>query len=169
VGSVLGRKFVELRMRTGKAVKIILGILLVAFLLIQFIPSEMPESIPGNEDDLMAMDDMDEEIALILRNSCYDCHSNETRFPWYGYVAPARWLVIKDINEGRKELNFSNWNRLEKREQISLLQDMIEEVEDGHMPLPVYTLIHTDAKLNDAEKKKLSEWSEKVMEKIFGE
>jgi hypothetical protein len=156
-------------MRIGKIVKIILGILLAVFLLIQFIPAEMPETIAVNEHDLMALDHMDEEVALILRNSCYDCHSNETRLPWYGYVAPAKWLVIKDIKEGRKELNFSNWNRLEKREQINILQDMMEEVEEGHMPLPVYTLIHMDARLNDAQKEKLSEWSEELMEKIFGE
>lgn len=156
-------------MKLGKAAKIILGLILVVFLLIQFIPYSIPENIPANENDLLAMEDMDEEVALILRNSCYDCHSNETRMPWYGYVAPARWLVVKDINEGRDELNFSDWNKLEKREQINILQDLVEEIEGGHMPLPVYTLLHRDAKLNEAQKKKLSEWSEGITEKIFGE
>ncbi|MBR9999480.1 MAG: heme-binding domain-containing protein [Cyclobacteriaceae bacterium] len=156
-------------MRIGKVTKIILGILLLVFVLIQLVPSEIPEVSFENEGDLFAMPGMDEEVAGILRNSCYDCHSNETSFPWYSFVAPMKWLVVKDINDGRKELNFSDWNNLGKREQIKILEEMMEEIEEGNMPLPVYTIIHRDARLNEDQRNKLSEWTASVTEKIFGE
>ena len=152
-----------------KGITILLGILLIVLILIQFIPSGIPATSADNEHDLILTKRVEEEVAGILRTSCYDCHSNETRFPWYGYIAPAKWLVIKDINEGREELNFSEWNTLEKREQIGIIEDMMEEIEGGHMPLPVYTIIHRDAKLSDEQKEKLSAWSEDVIEQIFGE
>jgi ribosome-binding protein aMBF1 (putative translation factor) len=84
-------------------------------------------------------------------------------------VAPVKWLVINDINEGREELNFSEWQKLEKREQIKMLEEIKEEVEGGNMPLPIYTIMHRDASLSDEQKIKLSEWATDMTDKIFGE
>jgi len=148
---------------------IIVGLLAILFILIQFIPSKLPSASIENEDDLILSSGMDKEVAGILKYSCYDCHSNETKYPWYSYVAPVRWLIVKDINEGRKELNFSEWNKMEKREQIKMLGEIAEEVEEGLMPLPVYTFIHWDARLNEEEREKLSQWTVKKTEEIFGD
>ena len=84
-------------------------------------------------------------------------------------MAPVKWLVINDIKEGREELNFSEWQKLEKREQIKMLEEIKEEVEGGNMPLPIYTIMHRDARLSDEQKIRLSEWATSVTDDIFGE
>ena len=156
-------------MRKGKIVKIGFGILFALFIIIQFIPFEFPETSFDNQNDLILFHPVDEEVKGIIKTACYDCHSYETRYPWYSYVAPVKWLVINDINEGREELNFSEWQKLEKREQIKMLEEIKEEVEGGNMPLPIYTIMHRDASLSDEQKIKLSEWATDMTDKIFGE
>ena len=76
--------------------------------------------------------------------ACYDCHSNETKWPWYSHVAPMSWLVQRDVENGRRELNFSNWD--------GDADDAAESVADGSMPPRNYTLLHPDARLSDEEK-----------------
>jgi hypothetical protein len=152
-------------MRIGK---ITIGVFLILFVIIQFIPFEFPVTSFENSNDLL-FHPVDEEVKGILKTSCYDCHSLETRYPWYSYVAPVKWLVINDIRDGREELNFSEWQKLEKRVQIKKLEDIKEEVEGGDMPLPIYTIMHQKARLSDEQKIKLSEWATAMTEEIFGE
>lgn len=99
-------------------------------------------------------------VAQILERSCDDCHSNRTQWPWYGYVAPASWLLKKDINEGREHLNFSTWRRYDAKKQAKLLKETWKEVEEGEMPLDIYLIMHRDAVLSDADKTVLREWTE---------
>jgi hypothetical protein len=110
-----------------------------------------------------------EEAGSILKTSCYDCHSNETRYPWYSNIAPAKWLIIRDVSNGREELNFSNWKSLSIKDKIKLLDKIAEEVEDSSMPLPIYTLIHRDATLNEESRKILIDWTEQMMNDLLGE
>jgi len=152
-----------------KILKVIIWIIGAIFIIIQFIPVSYPEVIEENKNDLIKNNIISEDIALILRTSCYDCHSNETHYPWYSYIAPAKWLVIRDIKLGRDALNLSEWQDLKPRDKIKLLSNMSEEVEDGNMPMPVYTLIHRNASLNDDQKKLLIDWTEEMMNDIFGE
>lgn len=149
--------------------KLVIGIVIILFLIIQFIPFEFPVASFENENDLILFHPLDEEVKGIIKTSCYDCHSYETRYPWYSYVAPVKWLVINDINKGRDELNFSEWGKLEKRDQIKILEDIKEEVEGGGMPLPIYTMMHRDARLNDEQKTKISDWASAMTDEIFGE
>ena len=86
----------------------------------------------------------------LVERTCYDCHSNETKWPWYSNVAPISWLVQNDVNEGREHLNFSEWDR--KQEHAD---EAAEEVRDGEMPLWVYLPAHPEARLTDAEKQQL--------------
>lgn len=88
----------------------------------------------------------DERSASIARTSCYSCHSNETDWPVYSYVAPMSWLVRSDVEEGRSEFNFSDWP-----EFADEVDDAIEVIEDGEMPLSQYTLLHPSAKLSAEE------------------
>ena len=81
-------------------------------------------------------------------DACADCHSNDTTYPWYSYVAPVRWLVAHDINEGREELNISTDRRVE-------VDEMIETIREGEMPMPIYTITHPEARLIEAEKQAL--------------
>lgn len=87
------------------------------------------------------------EAAQIARTSCYDCHSNETEWPAYSYVAPMSWLVRRDVDDGRAALNFSEWDE----EQAEEAEEAEDKVEDGEMPLPNYVRIHSDARLTDEE------------------
>ena len=99
------------------------------------------------------------EVKSLLKRACYDCHSNETTWPWYSNVAPISWLVIDHVNEGRRELNFSEWAGYEPKRQAHKLDEVAREIEAGDMPLSGYAPMHPEAKLTDAEKKTLIDWA----------
>jgi hypothetical protein len=98
------------------------------------------------------------EIRDLLRRACYDCHSNETRWPWYSYVAPVSWLVVGHVDDARGHLNFSEWPAFDVEEQAHLFEEMWEEVSQGQMPLRSYTLMHRDARLSDEAREALLQW-----------
>lgn len=98
-------------------------------------------------------------VGDILDRSCADCHSHRTQWPWYSYVAPVSWLVSRDVHEGRRHLNFSQWGQLEDYRRAKLLEEICEEVEAGEMPLEVYRPLHPDAKLSDDDVRTLCDWS----------
>ena len=98
------------------------------------------------------------EVAAILERSCYDCHSNQTRWPWYSYVAPASWLVADDVHEARGHLNFSSWGEMSSIKQTYMRDEMWEQVEEGEMPLWQYTLVHRQARLSAQDKEVLKGW-----------
>jgi mono/diheme cytochrome c family protein len=83
----------------------------------------------------------------LLKQACFDCHSNETVWPWYSNIAPASWLIQKDVEEGRAELNFSEWDT-----QTVEIEEILEHIEDNHMPPSQYTLIHSEARLTQEQR-----------------
>lgn len=100
-----------------------------------------------------------DEVRALLRRSCYDCHSNESRWPWYSYVAPVSWLVVHDVNHAREHMDLSTWNAYDAEKQRKKLEDAWEEVEDGEMPLWTYLLLHPDARLDQKDKQLLKAWA----------
>jgi len=98
------------------------------------------------------------EIQTVLRSSCYDCHSNNTRYPWYAEVQPVGWFLSDDIQNGKKHLNFSEFGRYTVRQQFIRLSDIIEQIDEEKMPLPAYLMIHTDARLSSAQKDLVIAW-----------
>jgi hypothetical protein len=102
------------------------------------------------------------EVAPLLKRACYDCHSNETKWPWYSNVAPVMWIVARDVEHGRKHLNFSVWESYEQGRKLKKLKEIAEEVEENEMPLGIYVTMHSEAKLTEAEKKTIVEWAEGV-------
>jgi hypothetical protein len=106
------------------------------------------------------------DVETVLRRSCYDCHSSETRWPWYSAVVPMAWGVASDVNEGRAELNFSQWGRYPARKRIALLEKMCDEVREGKMPLPQYLWLHRDARLSEADWKSVCDWSMAEAERL---
>ena len=106
------------------------------------------------------------EISNVLRTSCYDCHSNESVWPWYTRVAPASWLIARDVREARDELNFSEWRDYTDRRKGDKLEEVEEMITEGEMPLWFYLPLHRDARLSDAEKQALIEWSRAEREAI---
>lgn len=102
---------------------------------------------------------LDPKVSAILNRSCYDCHSNKTRWPWYANVAPVSWFVIDHVNEGRRDLNFSEWGKYSSNDRRGQLGQLCELVTEGWMPLSSYTPLHPAAKLSDEDKKVLCEWA----------
>ena len=102
---------------------------------------------------------VDPNVGAILNRSCYDCHSNKTRWPWYSNVAPVSWFVIDHVNEGRHDLNFSEWGKYSRQDQKAQLGQLCELITEGWMPLTSYTPLHPSAKLSDEDKKLLCSWA----------
>ena len=141
-----------------KIVKIIAIVLLVVFVGIQFIPSSRNQSDSVPETDLMLVNDVPENIQNKLQVSCYDCHSNNTQYPWYNKVQPVAWFLEDHIKEGKAELNFNEWDSLSTRRKTSKLRSIIKQIENGEMPLDSYTFIHRDAKFSEAEAEEIINW-----------
>ena len=138
-----------------KILKIIAIIALVGFVGIQFIPTERNQSYTVPETDFMLVHNVPETIQKKLQVSCYDCHSNNTQYPWYNKIQPAAWFFEDHIKEGKAELNFNEWDSLSSRRKSSKLRSIIKQIESGEMPLDSYTLIHKDAKFSEAEAEEL--------------
>lgn len=146
----------------------ILGVVLFGvILIIQFIPSKTPTISVSNPDDLLEDPTISKDVASLLKNSCYDCHSNVTSFPWYASLAPAKWIINHDINEGKENLNFSEWNRYKKDEKADLLDDISIALIDDEMPLKKYTFMHPNAKLSEKEIELLIEWAETELDNLY--
>ncbi|NQU32672.1 MAG: heme-binding domain-containing protein [Bacteroidetes bacterium] len=145
-----------------------LYIVFVVFILIQLIPSGLPKVSFDNPNDLIINNkDIPEDVVIILKNSCYDCHSNESRYPWYANISPSSLLVAHDINEGRAKFNFSNWENLSKIEKVGALDDISDVITLDEMPLAIYTLIHRNAALNNDEKEVIISWANEFSERLF--
>lgn len=147
--------------------KKILLILLAVFIVIQFIPANLPDVTAENPNDFLKNNEVPANIEKMLRASCYDCHSNETVYPWYSYVAPVSFLVSRDTREGRKHLNFSEWESYDIADKLEALDDIGEEVEEGEMPMKIYPLMHSDAKLSDQDREELVSWAEEFAEALL--
>jgi hypothetical protein len=115
-----------------------------------------PESNP--EMDFMTIMKPPEEIASLIRTSCYDCHSNETRYPWYSKVAPFSWTVHSHVSKGREHLNFSEWGTYPPGKRGDKLDGCKELVKGGYMPLKSYKRLHPEARLNEDQTKILVKW-----------
>jgi hypothetical protein len=131
--------------------KSLIAIILI-LIIIQFIPVD--RSNPPVEADVPAS----LQVHNILRRACYDCHSNETVWPWYGKVAPVSWLLAKDVREGRAELNFSTWNQYSGKKQVHKLKEVIKEIEEAEMPPFSYVALHNNARIETSDIAALRSW-----------
>jgi len=128
------------------------------FVGIQFIPTTRNESNEVLTIDFIKSFNPPEEISNQLRTSCYDCHSNNTNYPWYNKVQPISWFLEGHIRKAKEELNFSEFGNYSNRKKKSKLKSIISQVKDDEMPLSSYTLIHRDAKLSEKDKLELEKW-----------
>lgn len=122
----------------------IAGGIVVLFLVLQMVPGPAADNPPVEEEVAAPAD-----VLQVLRQSCYDCHSHETAWPWYASVAPAKWLVRDHVEDARSDLNFSAWNRYDAEERAHKWEEVAEEVEEGEMPLRSYLIVHRGARLSD--------------------
>jgi hypothetical protein len=151
-------------LRLARWVRLALLFFLVAFIGIQFVRPERTNPPSAAAASLLAK--TPPEVTALLERSCRDCHSNESRWPWYSYVAPASWLVVGDVNHGREHFNFSEWTSYAPDEQDKFLGKMCNLTQRGRMPQWQYLLVHRDAKLSAADVRALCAWSDKMRDTL---
>jgi hypothetical protein len=153
-----------------KLLKILLVVLVVLFLLLQFYPRGAKNSSNISAAHINTVHTLPAEVGVVLKNACYDCHSNYTVYPWYASIQPVALWLGDHIDEGRKELNFSEFANYSLAKQYRKLEEIKDEVTEGKMPLESYTLIHQEAKLSAEDKLLLASWTDALrdsMQKVY--
>lgn len=145
--------------------KILFGLLAVV-VIIQFFRIDKTNPPVNRALDIMNVVPVPPEIKSILKTSCYDCHTNETVYPWYTNVAPVSWWIKNHIDDGRDELNFSEWGNYSLRRKDHKLDEIVEMIDEEEMPLPSYLIAHGDARLNAEQKALLVDWAKAVREEL---
>lgn len=149
-----------------KIVKIISIVFVVVIVGIQFVPTSRNESDVIHDTDIRTLYVVPERVGSIFKTSCYDCHSNNTNYPWYNKVQPASWFLEKHIKEGKDELNFNEFGTYSLRRQKSKLKSIGSQIADGQMPLSSYTLIHRESKLSQSDKIIVIAWVDKMIDSL---
>jgi len=121
---------------------------------------------PSVKTDLIATLNPPPPVADALAASCYDCHSYQTRWPWYAHVAPVSWLVVSDVNEGRQHLNLSEWPVTDAKRAVRRLEEMSDQIGNRVMPPGKYTVIHANARLSDPQRKVLTDWLDREADSL---
>jgi hypothetical protein len=141
-----------------------LGVLAALLIGVQFVPVSRTNPSSDPSRGIWSTAHVTPEVAGLLRTACTDCHSNETRWPWYSRVAPVSWFVTDHVNHGRQHLNFSDWLQSaghgENATPDDRLHEICEEVSKGGMPLKSYTFLHRNAELSAADIRRICEWTE---------
>jgi len=141
-------------------------LLVIAFIVIQFFRPAKNISEGVSAGDITTKYTIPQDVQAALKTACYDCHSNNTSYPWYNNIQPVAWWLADHIKEGKKELNFSEFASYKIGRQYNKLEKINSEIKDGGMPLSSYTLIHKNAILNDQQKLSIASWVTSVRDSI---
>ena len=144
-----------------KVILIVIGI----FVVIQFFTIDKTNPTSDPQQDFIAITNPPVEIGSMIKSSCYDCHSYETVYPWYVQFAPVSWFMKHHIDEGRHHVNFSTWGDYPDNKKSHKLEECIEMINEGEMPLSSYVLMHYEAKWTDEEKSKVLQFFKSQMDK----
>lgn len=141
-----------------------IGFLLIAvFIVIQFFHPKKNQSTELLASDITKVTTVPDSVLHLLKVACYDCHSNNTVYPWYNNIQPVAWWLNDHINEGKGRLNFSEFGNYPAEKQAKKLKGIARAVKGGGMPLSSYTLIHRDAILDEAQKELIIKWTKSVV------
>lgn len=140
--------------------------LLVALIIIQFIHPKKNKAEGSQPNYIGNNFTVPADVKTILEKACNDCHSNNSNYPWYANLQPVHWWMEKHIKDGKKHLNYDEYTNRPLRYQYHKMEETIEMIKEGEMPLNSYTWTHKDAKLNEEEKTKLISWAESVMDNM---
>ena len=141
-------------------------ILLVVLIAIQLVQPAQNTSGQVLQTDISKTVSLPENVQTILQTACYDCHSNNTRYPWYNYLQPVGWILANHVKKGKKDLNFSDFGSYPARRQQSKLTAIADQVRDGKMPLYSYKIIHKKARLTKEEKSVIIHWAQNEMDSL---
>ena len=147
--------------------KRILFFLLALLVIIQFIRPGKNLSTTGSANDISTKFAVPENIHVILEKACYDCHSDNTYYPWYSNIQPIGWWLQYHVNEGKRELNFNEFAQYNSKKQDHKLKELIETVKESEMTLDSYTWLHKKAKLSEQEKQILVDWAQGIRNRII--
>ncbi len=149
-----------------KIFKRIFQVLLIGFIIIQFIrPSKnIAEGVQAN--NISKAFPTSDSVHAILKTACYDCHSNNTAYPWYNNIQPVAWWLKHHVDEGKRELNFDEFAKYSPRRQYIKAEEINKEVKEGEMPLSSYTVIHKDAKLTAEQKLMIANWTVSIQDSL---
>jgi hypothetical protein len=150
-------------MGAGKKISVLVFLLLVV---IQFIRPPRNRSAKIMPTDITKMYDMPDTLRIYFRTACYDCHSNETNYPWYSNIQPVGWVLANHIEKGKHDLNFSEFGSYSIRKQQSKLQAIANSIHDGTMPLSSYTIFHRNTRLTDDVKASIIDWANKIKDSL---
>lgn len=145
--------------------KNLLGLFIV-FIAIQFIQPAHNNSGQALSTDITKTVNIPDKVLDIFKNACYDCHSNNTRYPWYVYIQPIGWMMSRHIKNGKNNLNFSDFGSYSKRRQANKFRAIETSIKEGSMPLPSYTIMHTDARLSMEDKKVIIDWASNAKDSL---
>ncbi len=137
-------------------------VIVLGLVIIQFFPPEKDTTEEVPVTDFVNNFDVPEKVQHVLRDACYDCHSNNTRYPWYSKVQPVGWYLQNHINKAKEDLNFSEFGNYSDRQQNSKINGIINQVREDEMPLPAYTLMHRDARLSEEDKKAFIDYMDSI-------
>lgn len=141
-------------------------IILVLLVVIQFIRPSRNQTPGLSANDITRHYTVPDTVVAILKRACNDCHSNYTRYPWYTNIQPVGWWLQNHINEGKGDLNFSEFGAYTAKRQAHKMQQTAKEIKDGDMPLDSYLWIHKDAILSEGEKQVLINWADSLSKDI---
>lgn len=141
-----------------KLLKKLFLLLLVAFVIAQFFGPEKNQGDLASIEPFLAETNPPEDVKVILKETCYDCHSDYTRYPWYNNITPINYWLADHVDHGKEELNFSNWAEFSTKKKDHKLEEIEELVVSKEMPLESYTITHSEAKLTDAQIQAVVDW-----------
>ena len=146
--------------------KKILLALLIVFIAIQFVQPAHNKTVQALPTDFGKLYAVPDSVKSVLQNACYDCHSNNTNYPWYSNIQPMAWMMATHITNGKEKLNFSDFGSNRTRKQISKLKEISNQIKDDEMPISSYKLMHKNARLSQNEKFLLMNWMQKTADSL---
>lgn len=133
------------------------------FALIQFIPVDRTNKPVKRSENFVDIYKTPSNVSVLLKNACYDCHSNETVYPDYAYVAPLSWSIKNHVNSGREHLNFSEWRTFNRDLKKNMLENSVADLQQNRMPMAGYVAQHPDARLSENDRKELVDYLQSIL------
>ncbi|KIC62658.1 heme-binding domain-containing protein [Chryseobacterium taiwanense] len=153
-------------MTTSSLIKNGLGFIALLIIVIQFFDTEKNISASPSENAIEKHYQVSSHVQGLLKTSCYDCHSNNTAYPWYNNIQPVKWWLADHVNSGKRHLNFDEFNTYSQEKKLKKLDEITETVRSGEMPLRSYTVIHHNTKLSSADQSEIEKWVSEVKKHI---
>ncbi len=153
-------------MKTSSLIKTGAGFVALLIIAIQFFDTDKNISATSSENAIEKHYQLSSHVQGLLKTSCYDCHSNNTAYPWYNNIQPVKWWLADHVNSGKRHLNFDEFNTYSKEKKLKKLDEITETLRSGEMPLSSYTFIHHNSKLSSADQSEIEKWVSEVKKQI---